>query len=343
LTNNNNGDSLDGLDPDWVVPKRCGPKCRELRVDSLSSEEWNYLRGLFLADGCSFIKPHERNYYVRFFLQKDEVELARRVVEMTRRAGLNPHVHAELRKNMVTVTVLSKSLLTFLPSKRRLLVDEAERVRFFEGNGLHGVKCGIPFLAGLLDGDGACWVYIQRHRFECLNRWNWNFAQHKYGFLVDYVNQFVEHLAEGGVAERVRSDGVVELRFRKAGIVALLNERISDYSWKVARWLEKCDAFRSGRAKYCTARDVARMFGVSQNFVIKRWLKGGKMRYERGSVRGSEARTCYFIDFDEVERFRARFNESNERPTRDKKEQRKGSKAGVGHPTPKKRNTLPEL
>jgi hypothetical protein len=311
LTSNNNDDcGFDGSDSGWSVPKRCGLKCRELRVDALSSEEWSYLRGLFLADGCSYIKRRECNYHVRFFFQKDEVELTRRVVEMTRRVDLNPQVYAEPLKNMVRVTVLSKSLLTYLPSKRRLLLDEEERARFFEVNGLHGVRCGVPFLAGLLDGDGACWVSIQRHHFECLNRWNWNFAQHKYRFLVDYVRQFVGRPVEGGVADRVRYDGVVELRFRKAGIITLLNEGIGDYSWKVARWLEKCDAFRSRRAKYCTARDVARMFGVSQNFVIKRWLKGGKMRYERGSVRGSEAGTTYYIEFDEVQRFKAQLDES---------------------------------
>jgi hypothetical protein len=215
---------------------------------------------------------------------------------------------------MVVVTVLSKSLFSFLPCKAKLLVDEEDRVHFFEDNGLYDVKGGIPFLAGLLDGDGACWVRIQKCRFECLNKWNWNFAQGRYRFLIDYVRRFVDGLAKGSVAERVIPSRVVELRFRKAGIVALLDAGIGGFSWKVARWSEMCDSFRSERARSCTARDVARMFGVSENFVIKRWLKGGKMRYERGSVNGSEARTHYYIDLDEVQRFKAKFDESKGKP-----------------------------
>jgi hypothetical protein len=296
-------------------PRRCGSRCRELRVDALSAEEWNYLRGLFLADGCSYRKSVECSYHVKFFFQGDEGELTRRVVEMTRRVGLNPHVLTDSRKDMVTVDVLSKSLLSFLPTKMRLLLDDGERARFFEGNGLYDVKGGIPFLAGLLDGDGSCWVTMQRCRFEYLNKWNWNFAQGKYLFLVDYVRRFVESLAEGGVAERIRSNGVVELHFRKAGIIALLNAGISNSSWKVARWVERCAAFESERVRYYSAHQVARLFGVSNNFVIRRLLRGGKMRYERGYVRGSEAGTCYYIPVEEVEKFRVRFLERKERLT----------------------------
>ena len=280
LTNNNDDDSFDWLGSGWSVPKCCGPKPRELRVDALSSEEWNYLHGLFFADGSSFIRRRLHQYCVKFSFQGNEVELARRVVVMTRKIGLNPHVYGDRHKNMFNVIVLSMSLFSFLPSKARLLLDQGERERFFESNRLYEVRFGIPFLAGLLDGDGACWVTKPRTRLRSLNKWNWNFAQGKYAFLIEYVRRFVESLAKGSTAERVIPTEVVEIRFRKAGIIALLNKGIGDYSWKVAWWLEKCDSFRSGRAKYCTARNVARMLGLSQNFVIKWWLKGGKRRYE---------------------------------------------------------------
>lgn len=80
---------------------------KRLKVDALSDGEWNYIRGLFLADGCADASVSRGQRYrcfrVRFILQANEVEIANKVAEMLRRAGLNPNVAMDSRRSMMVV------------------------------------------------------------------------------------------------------------------------------------------------------------------------------------------------------------------------------------------------
>jgi hypothetical protein len=102
-----------------------GRRARELRSDALSSADWSYLFGLFLADGYSDVNPRTQLYRVRFFLQGDEWDIAWKAMVLLGRTGVRPHVEMERGKDMVVVNVYSKLLLALLPDKKVLSRDAA--------------------------------------------------------------------------------------------------------------------------------------------------------------------------------------------------------------------------
>jgi hypothetical protein len=149
-----------------VFGKRWGRRCLELLVDALSGEEWSYVLGLFFADGWCSVTKYRRGvgsrYPVGFDLQGGEGELAYKLIALLRRAGLNPRkVTGRQGKDMIEVVMASKPFLYFLPDKKNLSDNAVARRAFFERNKLYDIRFGIPFLAGLLDGDGSCSVRVQ--------------------------------------------------------------------------------------------------------------------------------------------------------------------------------------
>jgi hypothetical protein len=83
--------NFDQFDSCGEASKRCCPGRRPTppRVDALSPAEWNYLRGLFLADGCSFTMKVRTglDYRVNFYLGGNETGVIHKVVELIRLAG----------------------------------------------------------------------------------------------------------------------------------------------------------------------------------------------------------------------------------------------------------------
>jgi transposase len=286
---------------------------RELNVSGLSTEEWNYIRGLFLADGYSYIgKRGERR--VTFSLNKVEGELALRLVELLARAGLNPFKWTSKQRNVITVLVNSKALVSFLPDKKILRSDDvAERERLFEENKLFTAKEGVPFLAGLLDGDGRCRVRVRRTKgYIRAVTSSWSFAQKSYPFLADYVRRFVESLAREDTHASVYNDaGTIDVYIPISSREALLEAGIEKYSWRVTRCLREVAEARSKRLKYYTMNQVAQLLSVHPS-TVKNWLKAGAMRYVReksrkvvfdGGRRKREASLWYCIPVEEAEKF----------------------------------------
>jgi excisionase family DNA binding protein len=277
------------------------PWARKLLVDALSAEEWSYLRGLFLADGYSYVhkRKRETHYVVEFYLAGNEEELARRAAGLVRRAGLKPRVYKHRRKDMWVMSTYSMALLGFLPDKQLLGSDEATRERFFDENELFGVERGLPFFSGLLDGDGHLVAYVVRKRcfFGFVNQWNWSFVQTKYPYLVDYVVRFVNSLSPGSVHVQRRATGALVASIRRCGIEALLRAGIGKYAWKVGNWQREVVEARSERAKYLNPREAAQELGLSYE-TVWRYLKAGKLRY----VRGDGASSHHYIPRSEVER-----------------------------------------
>jgi excisionase family DNA binding protein len=290
--------------------RRGSRRCRELQVDALSPEEWNYLRGLFLADGYSVaMHGRFRGYVVYFYLQGNEEELALRVAGWLRRAGLNPRLWRQRRrKDMVAVVTSSKSLLGFLPDKKALLRDAMARRRFFDENRLLSAEGGVPFIAGLLDGDGHCGVTIMNGR-GCFGRWvskyKWSFTQRRYMFLAEYVSKFVESLVQGGAHIFIVPNGAAEVDIHKSGTKALLEAGIARYSWKVVQWQRSIADVESERVKHCNVGEAARIIGVSKQ-VVRRWLKSGEMKHVRneGKIWRRSPPSIPYIPMEEVERFK---------------------------------------
>jgi excisionase family DNA binding protein len=297
-----------------------------LNVSGLSAEEWNYIRGLFLADGYSYIgKRGERR--VTFSLNKVEGELALRLVELLARAGLNPYKWINPRRNVITVLVNSKALVSFLPNKKILGSDDvAERESLFEENKLFTAKEGVPFLAGLLDGDGRCRVHIRRTKgYIRAVTSSWSFAQKSYPFLADYVRTFVESLAQGGTHAGVyNDDGTIDVYIPISSREALLEAGIAKYSWRVARCLMEVAEAKSKRLKYYTMSQVAQLLNVHPS-TVKNWLKAGAMRYVREKSRKvvfdrgrrkREASLWYCTPVEEVEKFRKKLQQGEEETKR---------------------------
>jgi hypothetical protein len=299
-----------------------------LNIDTLSSQEWSYLHGLFLTDGCSDIsriRGSPIGYRVIFYFggkSDDEKASAHKVAGLLKRIGLNPRIKAVPGKRMIIVQVFSKALMRFLPDKNKLRADAKERQRFFEDNGLcdTGDKRGIAFLAGLLDGDGYCKVDVATCRFGLLQQWKWGFTQGKYPFLVDYMRRFIGFLSQDSVNVRMRNDGCSEVRIRKPGIVALLNAGIAEYSWRVGVWLKRIAEARSERAKYYTVGQTARELGVMRK-TVRKWLRMGKMTWIRREGNRVRKRTrtvmgrslsWYYIPIDEVVKLKASLDAERE-------------------------------
>lgn len=288
----------------------------EMNGGALSLEDWNYIRGLFLADGCFFtrkIRRVRRIYGAQFCFGLNEERIARKLAKNFRQVGLNPRVRKIPHVNMLRLTVCSRALRLFLPDKPVLRDDASERRNFFDGNKLLGVKFGIPFFAGLLDGDGCCGVQVVQDRtfFPQMNSCKWSFSQRRYIFLVDYVKEFVESLTPNSARTWVRANtGVVTIVLRKCGIEALLKAGITKYSWRVTQWLKRVAEFQSKneRLKYYTSGEVMQMLNVGYG-VMRRWIKTGRIRCIRktkktnGRLNGSN----FYFPVSEVKKLKDEF------------------------------------
>lgn len=286
--------------------KRCrsGGQPVPLRVDALSQAEWSYLRGLFLTDGCSDLSKKQGRYRVRFLLQGNEGELASRVAELLSRAGLNPRIYTDRRKNVLTVEAYSMHLFNFLPGKDALNRSEELREKFFRENALFTVEGGAPFLAGLLDGDGYCSVEVgKRYFFREVIVSTWCFQQDNDLYLVDYVRRFVESLAPSSVRiKKRRGRKTLAACIRRSGIMALLDARIAHHSWKVVRWLELIAEARSERSRFISVRQVAGLLHIPYR-AVARWVSSGIVRF----VQGGRWR---YIPAAEVERLKTKLAKS---------------------------------
>jgi len=290
------------------VSKHWRTRRREVWVDALSSGEWCYLFGLFLADGYRSSFYHGRAYDGGFFLQWDEKELAERVVGLLEKVGLRPKLRASKKCRMFEVRFCSVALLDLLPDGWSLMRDASARERFFEENDLLTVQGGIPFFAGLLDGDGHCGVslmkadWAKRCVYGVVNQWHWVFTQSKFPFLVDYVKKFLGLVApnggfhvygvEGGFAKGLG----YHVCLMKPAIVALVSTGIAEFSWKVSRWQSRVAELRGRRASYYRLSEAARVLHVNRKTVL-RWIRAGKVKHVRRSH-------WFYIPGGEVKRLR---------------------------------------
>ncbi|WXG43335.1 MAG: helix-turn-helix domain-containing protein [Promethearchaeati archaeon SRVP18_Atabeyarchaeia-1] len=303
-------------------------KAHELDFSAVDAEEIAYLQGLYLADGCRYTSVGCRwgttRYYVGFFLQGDQGAIVEKVVRILRRLGPTPYMAKPSRGEwMFDIRVASKSLYHFLPNKESLRENHEARERFFSRSGLLGARLGVPFLAGLLDGDGSLGVRINKtgSYFGTLVKWDWSLTQseYKHAFLVHYVKRFVDSLMPiekiGVTIGAVPSVGAVRAQIRKSGAITLLGAGLSEYSWKVANWAEKVAQQKSEREEYFTTGQLARILGVRRHAVLG-WVKKGKLRQLRGTLKtrnSPNAQSRYYIPVEEVERFIKVFKEREEK------------------------------
>jgi hypothetical protein len=204
-----------------------------------------------------------RAYQGSFFLQGDESELGERVMRLIERAGLCPKLRASRKCRMIEVRFYLVGLLDLLPDGWALLDDTLLRARFFSSNCLYWVGRGLPFFAGLLDGDGHCTASLVKARwarscvYGVLNQWRWDFVQSKFPFLVDYMRSFLQVVSpKGGFHVYTGRGGFgcsrvsYHLCLTKPAISALLGVGVARFSWKAARWQRKVSELQRSRSSY---------------------------------------------------------------------------------------------
>nr|MDO8098156.1 LAGLIDADG family homing endonuclease [Candidatus Njordarchaeota archaeon] len=162
-----------------------------MKVDALSTEERAYLLGLFLTDG--YMTRVKYSARVHFSLANNEVELAERVSSLLGRLGLHPNTKDYSgSRNYVVVRAYGVALLCYFPEKDRLAsLDGSTLEKWLSCEGLYG-ELGVPFIAGLLDGDGYVSASYDRESiFPCVEVC-WSFAQKKIGHLIDFIVRYIE-------------------------------------------------------------------------------------------------------------------------------------------------------
>jgi hypothetical protein len=263
-----------------------------MNVDKLTREERSYLLGLFLTDGSMF-RRGKRHCDVHLWLQRNEMELANRVATMLKSADLVPHIYEYSRKKrFVALAVSSNNLDSFFPDKKILLCDDKVMQKFFDENALSTIQCGVPFIAGLLDGDGYCRASLDGRWFRSIRLWGWELSQYRLVFLVHYLKRSVELIAPDSVTIKTYASGRVRASIRKDGIVALMSKGIADYSFKVARWLEARLRLENVRTKYYSTREIGEILGLCRT-TVRHLLSTGKMKYYRKC-------RSYYVSADEL-------------------------------------------
>jgi hypothetical protein len=240
-----------------------------MRVDALSAEERAYLLGLYFADAS--LAGHGR--YLMFNLQGNETPIADRVVGLFRRTGLSPSLYYKTGRKggQILVYVPALNLLSFLPDKNEFLslrIDNASvRSLLFAERLLSDKRVIIPFIAGLIDGDGSCKAsYARRCIFGNL-KVEFLFTQKKFPFLVDYVAWYVNSIARRGASIVRGTKGSRVVSINRSGREALIREGIGEWSVKVPiceREIEEVRRVISDlRSRFLTVTQAARRLGLS--------------------------------------------------------------------------------
>jgi excisionase family DNA binding protein len=277
-----------------------------MNFNSLTEGERSYVLGLYLADGSLSKQGKEVNSYQLYFsLQGNEGEMAGKLVRILKKSDLRPHTYRRRTNggNNIFVEVYCSNLIDFFPDKEQLLRDEEKRAVFFQKNDLlTNPDNRLAFSAGLMDGDGTCKAYLDKHksRFGQIHV-EWVFSQSSYDFLLDFLLEFVESFVHNSThiayAKRCKSERSLQIRCQ--GRQALIKAGISMWSWKVAKYLKLVSELLRERERIrnniLTLKQVASSLSIDRKTVLR--------SCQRGEIRYHRSRGRYYFDFNEVERF----------------------------------------
>ena len=135
-------------------------RTKPFHKENASQAEWDWLIGLYYADGCKFRDRGE--YMVVFALSTNELETIDKLLVILSKMGLKPRTCFN-KDNTVCVKVSAKQFYLTLPSKENLYLPQSP----------------LAYLAGLMDGDG----FMKK----CCDGEKWIFSQAKYSHLAKQV------------------------------------------------------------------------------------------------------------------------------------------------------------
>jgi hypothetical protein len=274
-----------------------------MTLDVLSREARVYLLGLYFTDGCKVLAG------ITFTLASYEREIVDRIAKLFEQIDLSPKVYTHAgQANCIRVCVNNVRLRSCFPDKNVFLsleLNNSQVIKWINRERLE-THLGVPFVAGLMDGDGFIDARVEYGHtiFGSLHSY-WTFFQMNYPFLVDFVKRYVELLAPGGAAfNRVKQGKLVNISAR--GREALLAKGIAIWSVKVRKWSDKVERLRKMisdlRAGFLSPASVAvRLRQAVNRCTIREWCDRGYLKHIRirAVARGPFK---YLIPSSEVER-----------------------------------------
>jgi hypothetical protein len=252
-------------------------------LSNLSCEERAYLLGLYFADGCKVSSG------IQFTLAIYEWEIVHRIVEFFERQGLRPRVYSYPdRTKCIKVYINNVHVRSCFPDKREffsLVLDDSHVQRWVNRESLEG-NLGVPFIAGLLDGDGLISAKVEYGRtiFGSLHSY-WTFFQVSYPFLVDFIRRYINHLVPGGAHFNRAKEGEV-VKISGQGREALIANGIAIWSVKVSKWIGEVEELRRQisdlKAEFLSPAEVAvRLQQAISRWTIREWCDRGYVRHIR--------------------------------------------------------------
>ena len=187
--------------------KKAG-RTKTLSIERINQHEWDWLVGLYYADGCKFIDRY--NHTVAFSLSSLDVEIRNKLVSILDRIGLKARVSSVRGEKAIDIRICNKNLYSALPDK------ESE----------YTPKSPLAFLAGLFDGDG----HIKKH--PCGEKWI--FTQAKYPHLVQQVASIAQKYGKVSISLQQRKDNkskpVYRVSILREARKALSRNEFAEYS-----------------------------------------------------------------------------------------------------------------
>lgn len=226
---------------------------------------------------------------------------------------MKPKIHLPNGRSWrcVVLDVGGKGLFPTFPDKRRFASKPYEDVavrKWFSDEQLDGELC-IPFVAGLLDGDGCLRVSLRRAGIFGSVRMEWFFSQSRYPFLIDYLTQYVNvflAVPNGVAITHYEKTRVTVVSILASAREALLRKGITSFSSKVAKSNEEFELLekklRDFKSRFYTIPQLAKRLKVDRSTVLL-WCKRGFVKQNRVSLQvENKDRYWRIIPVEEVER-----------------------------------------
>jgi len=141
-------------------------RTKQLCRGNVSQAEWDWLVGLYYADGCKFKDRY--HYTVVFTLSIHEKEVIEKLSSILTTLGLRVGLYPRKNKRAVDVKTFSKDFFRNLPHKTEK----------------YSPKLPLAYLAGLFDGDGFIKKYERGEK--------WVFTQARYPHLAQDVTEITK-------------------------------------------------------------------------------------------------------------------------------------------------------
>jgi len=136
-------------------------RTKPLHKENIDQSEWDWLVGLYYADGCKFVDRY--HHIVVFSLSTEDKEIVDKLTSILTSMDLKAGIYPVKNEKALNIRVCNKQFYYALPEKENDYTPQFP----------------LAYLAGLFDGDGHIKKYKSGEK--------WIFTQAKYPHLVQQV------------------------------------------------------------------------------------------------------------------------------------------------------------